>query len=78
MPTPPKRSRIPADAGAWLDIAVMVAIAGFWLGLTAVVALGGGGLVEIALVFVVGGAATFQWAYTSYAWDKLRGRKDGT
>jgi hypothetical protein len=74
MSSPQKRSRIPDDIGAWLDVAVMVASAGFWLGLTAVVAFGGGSVVEIALVFVLGAAATFVWAYTSYAWDKLRGR----
>jgi len=39
------------------------------------VAVGGGTVIEVALVFVVGAAAAFQWAYTGYAWDKLRGRQ---
>jgi hypothetical protein len=60
--------------GAWLDIAVMVALAGFWTVLVGVLVFGGGSLIEIALVILVGAAGTLWWAYTSYAWDKLRRR----
>jgi Flp pilus assembly protein TadB len=68
------RKRPAPDGGEWLDLAVTGLFAAFGLTLTVVAAVGGATPVELVLVFVLGAAWTFQWAYTSDAWDWLRRR----